>query len=56
MYEKIVNTVDYIINLLSGKKTYIVGVASIIIGFVYSDKELVMIGLSAITLRAGIKK
>lgn len=55
-YEQIVDIANRVQALLSGSKTYIVGGISIILGLYYGDKELVMIGLSAITIRAGIKR
>lgn len=45
-----------ILSFLSGKKTYIVGILSIVLGILNGDTELIMTGLAAMTLRAGINK
>lgn len=45
-----------ILNFLSGKKTYIVGALTIILGLLNGDNALVLQGLSVITLRSGIAK
>lgn len=45
-----------VVEFFSGKKAYIVGLLSIVLGLYYGDREMVMIGLSTITLRAGISK
>ncbi len=39
-----------------GKKAYIVGTLTIILGFLNKDQTMVMSGLGIITLRAGIAK
>ena len=44
------------IQFLSGKKTYIVGALTIILGLLTGDNAMVLQGLSVITLRAGIAK
>lgn len=44
------------IKLISGKKTYIIGVLMILLGFLQGDNQLVLEGLGFITLRAGVKK
>lgn len=43
-----------ILNFLKGKKSYIVGILTIILGILNGDTETIMLGLTAITLRAGI--
>ena len=45
-----------IIDFLSGKKTYIVGILTIILGLLNGDTQMVMTGLGLITLRAGVAK
>ncbi len=42
--------------MLSGRKTYIVGVLMIVLGVLQGDKEMIMQGLVACFLRAGISK
>jgi len=54
--EKIEQKINYIIGLVAGYKTYIVGIIAIAIGLYYGDKELVLTGLGFITIRAGIAK
>lgn len=43
-----------ILEFLKGKKAYIVGVLTIILGFLNHNMEMVTTGLGIITLRAGI--
>ena len=43
-----------IISLFSGKKTYIVGILTIVLGLLNSDNAMILQGLSVITIRAGI--
>ena len=45
-----------IINFLRGKKTYIVGILMVILGFLQEDSELILEGVGFVTLRAGIGK
>jgi len=45
-----------LLELLKGKKTYIVGALMIILGLLTQDNELILQGLSVMTLRAGIAK
>ncbi len=40
--------------MLSGYKAYLVGMLAIGLGLYYNDRELVMLGLSTITIRAGV--
>lgn len=54
--EKIEQKINYIIGLVAGYKTYIIGLIAIAIGLYYGDKELVLTGLGFITIRAGIAK
>ena len=42
-------------DFLIGKKTYIVGLLFIIIGFIKEDNSIIMQGLAIIAIRAGIK-
>jgi len=41
---------------LKGKKTYIVGILMIILGFMTDDNSLIMEGLGFITVRSAIAK
>ena len=41
---------------LKGKKTHIVGLLMILLGFLQADNTLIMEGLAFMTLRAGISK
>ncbi len=41
---------------LDGKKTYIVGILMILLGYFTENAELMLEGFAAITLRAGIEK
>ena len=41
---------------LSGKKSYIIGVAMILTGLYKQDQQMILEGLGFITLRAGIAK
>ena len=41
---------------LKGKKTYIVGALMIALGILQKDNQMVLEGIMAITLRAGIAK
>lgn len=43
-------------NLLSGKKTYIIGILMIALGILNNDNQIVLEGIGFITLRAGINK
>lgn len=43
-----------IIEFLKGKKTYIIGILSIILGLLNGDNQLIMTGFGLMTLRAGI--
>lgn len=42
--------------LLKGKKAYLVGVLMVALGLLQGNNQLVLEGLSVITLRAGIAK
>lgn len=44
------------IEYLKGKKSYIVGALMIILGVLQQDQNLVLSGISVMTLRAGIAK
>lgn len=43
-----------IIAFLKGKKSYLIGALEIILGLLTDNKEMILLGLSTITLRAGI--
>ena len=43
-----------IFSALQGKKSYIVGALTIILGLLNGDNAMILQGLSVITLRAGI--
>lgn len=45
-----------IFNFFSGKKTYIVGILMIVLGYLQSNNQMILEGLSVMTLRAGIAK
>mgnify|MGYP001567045478 CR=1 FL=1 len=44
------------LSFLSGYKTYLVGIAMIILGYYNSDSQMLMEGIAVITLRQGIAK
>jgi len=44
------------IEFLKGKKAYIVGILMVILGLLQSNNQMILEGLSVITLRAGISK
>ena len=52
----VINLIKQFIIFLEGKKTYIVGVVTIALGFAHNDQQMVLSGLGMITLRAGITK
>lgn len=43
-----------IIAFLSGKKTYIIGILTVILGILQGNETLILQGITAICLRAGI--
>lgn len=45
-----------VIEALSGKKTYIVGILTILLGTLNGDMQMVLTGLTALTLRAAVAK
>lgn len=45
-----------IINLLKGRKSYIIGLLMIVLGILQAEQNLILEGLTVIFLRAGIKK
>ena len=45
-----------VLDYLSGKKAYIVGVLMIVLGVLQGDNELILQGLGVLTIRAGIAK
>jgi len=44
------------IEFLKGKKSFIVGLVTVVLGLLNNDTQLILQGLSVITLRAGIAK
>jgi len=46
---------DILMKGLEGKKTYIIGILTIFLGIVSEDTQLIMIGLTSMGLRHGIK-
>lgn len=48
--------INAIVGFLSGRKTYAIGVALIIVGLYKNDTQMVLEGLGLCTLRAGINK
>jgi len=55
-YDRIIVMLNSIMQLFSGKKTYIVGGLMIALGLLTQDNQLVLEGLGIITLRAGVSK
>jgi hypothetical protein len=45
-----------IVKFFQGKKTYIVGILMIVLGYLNKDNVLMLQGLGLITLRAGVSK
>lgn len=45
-----------VMEFLSGKKTYIAAVLTILLGIVQQDNQMIMEGLMVIFLRQGVKK
>lgn len=45
-----------IINFLKGKKTYIIGALMITLGILQNESQMILEGISFITLRAGVSK
>ena len=45
-----------LIGFFKGKKTYIIGLLMIILGYLQGDNQMIMTGLGFLTLRAGIGK
>jgi len=48
--------IDLVKGLLSGKKTYIVGILLVVLGYLQNDNTTILEGIGLITLRAGISK
>ncbi len=44
-----------IINFFKGKKSYIIGALEIVLGFLTKNNDMIMLGFSTITLRAGVQ-
>jgi hypothetical protein len=53
---KIIGAVITVVDFLSGKKAYLVGASMIFVGYQQKNNQLMLEGLSVITLRAGIAK
>lgn len=47
---------EKLLTLLSGKKTYIIAIITILIGMYYNNMEMIMLGLTAMGLRDAITK
>lgn len=45
-----------IISLVKGKKTYIVGILMIVLGYLQNNNQMVLEGIGFITLRVGLSK
>ncbi len=45
-----------IISFFSGKKAYIVGILMVVLGILQGNQDMILQGLSVITIRAGIAK
>lgn len=55
--QKRMNALDIIkgfVDFLKGKKTYIVGILMIVLGYLNGDQKMILEGIGLITLRAGI--
>ncbi len=48
--------IEKFVELLKGKKSYLIGALEIVLGFLTDNSEMVFLGISTITLRAGMKK
>jgi len=46
----------FIIDFFKGKKTYIVGILMIILGYLNEDNQMILTGIGLMTLRAGVGK
>lgn len=44
------------VKFFSGKKTYVVGILMIVLGYLQNDNQLILNGIGFITIRAGISK
>jgi hypothetical protein len=45
-----------LLNFFSGKKTYIVGLLMVILGYLQDDQQMILNGIGFIMLRLGISK
>ena len=45
-----------ILDFFKGKKTYIVGILMIVLGYLQGDNQLMLEGLGFMTIRAGVGK
>ena len=50
------NIIIGFLDFLKGKKTYIIAILMILLGFLNNDQKLILEGLGLFTLRAGISK
>lgn len=50
------NILEKVLEFLSGRKTYVIGVLMILLGILQGDNKLILEGLGLITLRAGVSK
>lgn len=48
--------ISSIFSFFSGKKTYIIGILMIALGYLQANNDMILQGLGLITLRAGIAK
>ena len=48
--------ITIIIDFFKGKKTYIIGILMVILGYLNEDNQMILTGLGLMTLRAGIGK
>ena len=49
-------TLTSFLGFFKGKKTYIIGILMIILGYLQGNNQMIMEGLGFITLRAGVSK
>ena len=50
------NIIIGFLDFLKGKKTYIIAILMILLGFLNNDQKLILEGLGLFTLRAGVSK
>lgn len=49
------NNIIALVQILKGRKSYIVGTLEIVLGLLTGNNEMILLGFSTITLRAGMK-